>query len=48
MKYQYFIHDARAPNKRLDGPFSTRKKAVIASVEFNEQKIPTVIVRRLV
>lgn len=42
---EYFIHDARHPTRRLDGPYSSRKAALIASVKFNEAGIPTLIVK---
>ena len=43
-RWQYFIHDARN-RQRLDGPYSSRKEAVAASVKFNQQGIPTLIMR---
>lgn len=43
-RWQYFIHNANN-RQRLDGPYSSRKAAVVASVKFNEQGIPTLIMR---
>ena len=43
-RFQYFIHDERN-RKRLDGPYASRKAALAASVKFNAQSIPTVILR---
>jgi hypothetical protein len=44
IRYEYFVHDART-NKRLDGPYTSRKAALRASVKFNEQGVPTVVLK---
>jgi hypothetical protein len=43
VRYPYFIHDARKPERRLDGPYTSRAKALVCSVKFNNAGIPTVI-----
>lgn len=43
-RWQYFIHDAKT-SRRLDGPYSSRKAALAASVKFNEKGISTLLMR---
>jgi hypothetical protein len=38
MRRQYFIHDARN-DTRLDGPYTSRKQALICSAKFNDKGI---------
>jgi hypothetical protein len=40
MKWQYFIHDAKT---LLDGPYSSRKRALLCCDKFNKQGIATII-----
>jgi hypothetical protein len=42
MKWQYFIHDAKTL-KRLDGPYASRKRALLCCDKFNKQGIATII-----
>jgi hypothetical protein len=47
IRYEYFIHDAGKPERRLDGPYTSRKMALACSVKFNESGIPTVIIKEI-